>query len=248
MERESVMRALAWTGSAAGVVAVVLRALSISGVGIVASLAPARVGFVLGSAFGTATVLRSAGLALLGWALHERRAWLLGGAVILGSYAVTGHPKATSSPLSLLVVVQVVHVAAVATWFGGVVFLASELRRRRRQGDPRGSAIVVARFSTIAGVMVACAAATGTLLARSQLASVDALWTTAYGRALLAKLGCVALVLALGAYNRQFLVPAIDRRDDRRAWERFRRTCIAEALVMALGVLVATAAMTSGGI
>jgi len=139
-------------------------------------------------------------------------------------------------------------VTVAATWFGGLVFLVLELRRRRRSGDPRGSALLVTRFSTVASLGVVLAATTGALLGRSQLGSLDALGATPYGRALLAKLACVALVLALGAYNRLFLVPAIDRTDARRAWTRFRRTCVAEALVMAFGVLLATAAMTSGGL
>ena len=250
MEREAVMTNAAWIGSGAGVLAIFLRAISLSGVGVgvAASLAPARLGFVLGSPFGLSTLLRTAGLALLGRAPHERRAWWLGGLVILGSYSLVGHPRATGSPASLLVAVQVVHVTVAATWFGGLVFLVLELRRRRRSGDPRGSALLVTRFSTVASLGVVLAATTGALLGRSQLGSLDALGATPYGRALLAKLACVALVLALGAYNRLFLVPAIDRTDARRAWTRFRRTCVAEALVMAFGVLLATAAMTSGGL
>jgi hypothetical protein len=42
-------------------------------------------------------------------------------------------------------------------------------------------------------------------------------------------------------------VPAIAPRDAAVAWRRLRRTLLVEAFMIALGVLLATAAMTSGG-
>jgi putative copper export protein len=84
-------------------------------------------------------------------------------------------------------------------------------------------------------------------LTGGQVALRTAFWTTPYGRALVAKLAFVAVVLVVGGYNRQRVVPAIAERNDAAAWRRLRVTCVTEALVMALGVLLMTAAMTSGG-
>ena len=98
----------------------------------------------------------------------------------------------------------------------------------RRLGD--GFALVVGRFSVVAGASVVAAGATGTLLAWSQVGSVPALWETAYGRAVMIKVACVGLVAATGAYNHLFLVPAVERDDDAVvAWHRLRRTAPAEA-------------------
>jgi putative copper export protein len=94
-------------------------------------------------------------------------------------------------------------------------------------------------------VLVVCS---GTVLTAGQVALRTAFWTTPYGRALVAKLAFVGVVLVIGGYNRQRVVPAIAERNDPAAWRHLRVTCVAEALVMALGVLLMTAAMTSGGI
>ena len=52
---------------------------------------------------------------------------------------------------------------------------------------------------------------------------------------------------ALGAYNHVRLVPAVVGRDDVGAWRLLGRTAALEGAVIASAVLVATAAMTSGG-
>lgn len=143
---------------------------------------------------------------------------------------------------------QSAHVGAAAVWFGGGVLLALEIVRHRRKGDPCCSAETVARFSTLAGAALALVAVSGLVLARSQLASLGALISTAYGRALSAELALVAVVVAIGTYNHLRLVPAVVRDDDAVAWRRLGRTAAVEGAVIAAGVLVTTAAMTSGGI
>jgi putative copper export protein len=230
---------------------------------------------VLEVRFGDAALVRIAGLAVLaglGLPIEARRrqpgpgaptadrlglervSCLVGGAVVLASFALVGHPQATSAPL--LPIVQCVHVLVVSTWFGGVAFLAIELRRERQQrqrqpqqhrSDPRVSAEIVARFSTLATGLVPIAVATGAILANAELSDLRALVDTGYGRALLVKLSALAVPLAIGGYNRQRLVPAIVRRDEPAAWRHLRRTLVLEVLFIALGVLLATAAMTSGG-
>jgi putative copper export protein len=176
----------------------------------------------------------------------EKFACLLGGLVVLASFVLVGHPQATERA-PLLAFAQCIHVLAVSTWFGGVAFLSIELRQQRREGTARVFAGAIARFSTVAGATVVMAGATGLVLANSQLASPSALLDTPYGRALLVKLCVLAVPLLLGAYNRQRLVPAVVRRDEPAAWRHLRQTMTLEALFIALGVLVATAAMTSGG-
>jgi copper transport protein len=138
-------------------------------------------------------------------------------------------------------------VVAASVWFGGVAMLTLEIHQQRRNGTARASAETVARFSVLAGTCVGLVGLTGTVLASSQVTSPGALASSGYGRALVVKLTLVAVVVAMGAYNHFRLVPAVVGRDEAGAWRRLGRTAAVETVVIAVGVLVATAAMTSGG-
>jgi putative copper export protein len=253
----AVVRGAALLGVLASGAAVVLRAVELSAGSV--SVGLTRLGFVATTPFGIAALARVAGLVVLAWSASTPtggpaggRAAALGGVAVLAAFALVGHPQATPAASTALrgglVAAQVTHVLMAALWFGGICLLAMDLRERRRLGDPRGSAAVVARFSSLAGLAVLGVTATGLALARSQVDTIAGAPETAYGRALIAKLGCVALVVAIGGYNHQFLVPSVERKGDTAgAWRGLRRTLVAEGLVIGGGVLVATAAMTSGG-
>jgi copper transport protein len=62
---------------------------------------------------------------------------------------------------------------------------------------------VVAGFSATATVAVALLTLTGVAQGWRQLGGIDALWSTTYGRLLVAKVALVAAMVALGARNRQ---------------------------------------------
>lgn len=102
------------------------------------------------------------------------------------------------------------------------------------------AAVAVSRFSTMAAVLVAGLAVTGTLLAWRILGSWAALVRTGYGQALLVKLGLVVLVVAAAGYNRFRVRPAIAAAPTAQAgWVRLRRSMTVEA-----GLLVAVLAVT----
>jgi copper transport protein len=176
----------------------------------------------------------------------ERTAYVVAALVVVASFTVVGHPQATE-PRHLLVLSQAVHVVAASVWFGGVALLAVEIQQQRSRGTARASAETVARFSVLAGTCVGLVGLTGAVLASSQLTSLGAVASTGYGRALAVKLSLVAVVVAMGAYNHFRLVPGVVGRDEARAWRRLAHTAAVESFVIAVGVLVATAAMTSGG-
>jgi hypothetical protein len=67
----------------------------------------------------------------------------------------------------------------------------------------------VRRYSALATASVLAVGITGSVLAWSEIRSLDALTSTGYGQLFLVKLGAVALVAALGAYNHLRLVPAL---------------------------------------
>ncbi len=273
---ERVLLAAAVAGVVACLGTVPLRAVVVSGRGAAAVLDPDVTALVLTSRFGDAACLRLVALVLFGLTLSrpprgwerrlriirpgatmlvfgsisartvERAVCITAGLAALASFSMVGHPQA-SEPRPVLVAAQAAHVLAAAVWFGGGAVLALEIGRQRRWGSPRCTAEAVARFSTVAGVALGLAAVTGAVLARSQLASPGALVSTAYGRALVVKLLLVAGVAALGAYNHHRVVPAVVAEDDPAGWRLLGRTAAVEAVLMAVGVLVATAALTSGG-
>ena len=123
-----------------------------------------------------------------------------------------GHAGA-ERPVALNLSANVLHVLAVGAWLGGIVVLVGVLRHATAQLDgadrTRLLAAGVARFSTLAGVAVAVILASGvvqSLLAVDELAQ---LLETAYGRAVLIKLGLLAGIVALGWLNRSRHLPAL---------------------------------------
>jgi uncharacterized membrane protein len=133
---------------------------------------------------------------------------------------------------------------AAGLWIGGLVLLGLLLREARDADDPVGAAPVreVRRFSNVALVAVGVVVATGIARSFTELggfgAAADLLDST-YGRTLVAKVLAALALIAMGAVNRRRSIPrlAADPRP-------LRRMAGAE-LVVALGVIVLTATLTS---
>jgi putative copper resistance protein D len=107
-------------------------------------------------------------------------------------------------------VADAVHLFAAAVWVGGLVALARLLAGA--VADPVWAALVrhaLPRFSTMALIAVGLVVASGIVNAVFLLHSPAALFKTAYGLVLLAKIALVALMIALGALNKQVLMPRI---------------------------------------
>jgi copper transport protein len=206
--------------------------------------------------------------------LVAAQALALGGWVVVSvSFVLWGH--ATEAPYRWITLVSDgAHVAAAALWFGGLVGLAIVLRSRGRaqraeaaapvaaRPDPTGThdlvpdgpevvsstAAVVGRFSDVAAASVIVLLVAGVAMTLVQTdGSPSALWTTTYGRLVLAKVGLVVAVLAVAAFNRRRLVPTIRagaRTEDDgavpSAW-----TTLCRALVVEAAVLVAALAVTA---
>lgn len=170
---------------------------------------------------------------------------LAGAAVALISLPWVGHTR-TYGPGWLVVAADLVHVAAGSVWLGGIIGLTLALTRRTDLA-PERAARTVAGFSTAAAWLVLAVAVAGTTMAWRILGSVSGLWQTPYGKALLVKLGVVAVILAVAAWNRYRLLPAIAAQPRHgQALGRLRTTVRAEAagLVAVLavtGVLVTQA-------
>jgi copper transport protein len=113
--------------------------------------------------------------------------------------ALEGHAAADPHPLAM-VTVAAAHVAAASIWLGGVgafaLALAAEKNDRTRLGRE-----LAGGFAVAAGGALVLLALTGLVAAGAQVASIDALLTTDYGRTLLIKTGLAALAAAFGAVN-----------------------------------------------
>lgn len=170
-------------------------------------------------------------------------------AIVLGASLATA--EALSSHASALaearlpMAVDTVHLLGAAVWIGTISALAIAVWPAR--GATRREALTLAiairrPLAAVASVSAFAVAVSGLYSAGREVASVDALLTTFYGRTLIAKSGVVVVALALGAVN-FFLLRLIARGRLRRfPWQAIVAEAFAGALVLlAAGVLTASA-------
>jgi copper transport protein len=133
----------------------------------------------------------------------------------------------------LEVPVDILHVTAAAVWVGGLFALVVIVPR---EGVPPEIADRAARrFSTFALAAVIAVGLTGAVRALAELSSVSQLWTTSYGRAILAKSAIFAVLLVLGAVSRATVREGAGR----------LRNVVRVELVLAVALVVAVAILTS---
>lgn len=125
---------------------------------------------------------------------------LLGAALVL-TLGLSGH-AAAGDLVPIALVVDVVHVGAVALWLGGLVVVLAALLPRR---DPGELALVVPRFSSIAFASVAALVVTGSFQSWRQVGGLEALTDTTYGQLLLAKLALFVVMVGFGYLGRRWV-------------------------------------------
>jgi copper transport protein len=135
-------------------------------------------------------------------AVRSHRWWI--GAVVAGMGALATHGMLSHAyargPLASAV--NVVHLAAVTVWLGGLVVLAVVVLPRRRGEE---LSLLVPRFSNLAFVSVATAVMAGTALLVLISPRWTALPTSGYGRVLLLKLALVTALLVMASRARNFV-------------------------------------------
>jgi copper transport protein len=173
-------------------------------------------------------------------------------ASLLVSPALAGHAR-TQSPKALLFPADVVHVAAMGLWLGGLAMLAAAVPAAVRGLGPAERRWVVGRtassFSGVALVAVVAVAASGTVQAIFEVGSVGAFFDTGYGRIVLAKAVLLGVLIGFGAANRGWLIPSLTRAAEAVAnadgiWRSLRRNVRIEVVVVAV-VLAITAVLVS---
>lgn len=188
--------------AAAVLVETVVTAVDISGRSLAATLSDAGpVGLVTASAQARALgvqlllVVALAGLVLAGVGARRARAVAVLAALAWVPPLLTGHVAGSGSHL-LAAPSLVAHVLAGAAWVGGLA--AVTVLVAGRGAGSGGTAVTVARFSTLAGWCFVVVAASGVLNAGVRLGGPAALVESGYGRLVLAK---VAALLVLGGFG-----------------------------------------------
>ena len=166
---------------------------------------------------------------------------IIGAVGVVASYSFDGH-TVTEGPRWLHTVANVTHVSAAAVWSGGLAMLADLLRRSHRGGIHIVRHLM--RFSQLASVSLVLAGVGGTVMAVLVIDRFSDLWSTAWGRLLLAKIALVALAAFLGARSRWVHMPVASKSTAQFAedpvHERLCRIVVAEAVVLGcVGVLTA---------
>ena len=119
----------------------------------------------------------------------------------LVTWPLTGH--AAAAPLSPAIVASdVVHIAAMSVWLGGLLTLSVFLLRKT---DPRVLGVLLPAWSRWAALAVVWLVAGGVVQAVVQVGSVPALWRTDYGRLLLAKVAVLAVTLSVAFVARRMV-------------------------------------------
>ena len=165
---------------------------------------------------------------------------------VLLTFSMTSHAAATPGIARLALVNDFVHLCAAAVWVGGLfgfaagtpLFAGGLPESARRVALSR----LTRRFSVVALLSVCVLGVTGAFSAWAQVTEFAALAATPYGMALLAKVGVIAPLLALGAVNLVWVRPRL-RGSGRAA--RWLRRLVAGEIALAALALLAVGFMTS---
>ncbi|WP_436798870.1 copper resistance CopC/CopD family protein [Micromonospora aurantiaca (nom. illeg.)] len=202
---------LAWTGlgllAVATVAEVWLQVPYVNGGGLF-DVTGSGLSDVLGSAYGTTHLVRLGLLAAAAFLLRPLFAGPIGrtdgiilavlGGAALFTWPLAGHAAASPAP-AVSVVVDAVHLGGMAVWLGGLVMLAVFLLR---QADERELDAILPIWSRWAALAVAALLLAGTVQGLIEVAGLQALFDTTYGRLLLAKIALFVLVIGVAAYSR----------------------------------------------
>ncbi|GGK87396.1 copper resistance CopC/CopD family protein [Mangrovihabitans endophyticus] len=153
------------------------------------------------------------------------------GIAALATWPLTGHPTASPVP-GVSVVLDALHLAAMAVWLGGLVMLFGFLLPRADERELRAILPIWSRWATVA---VAGLVFAGVVQALIEIGSLRALVDSPYGRLILLKTALVVVVGGVAAYSRKL----VSSRAAASGPGRLRRAVLAELAVTAVVVGVA---------
>ncbi|GGB43814.1 hypothetical protein GCM10011316_14720 [Roseibium aquae] len=202
---------------------------------------PMILGMVADSPLGTSVALRLVGLALILAVLWRARAGLalalVGASIASASFALRGH--ALGEPQIILGALITLHILCLAFWVGAF----APMVRAARLDPPARAGALAHEFGRRAlwavGLVVLAGGFTLALLG----AATPSALSSPYGQMFAVKLVLFAGVLALAAFNKLTLTPALSAGTPGTG-ARLRRSISVEAGLVA-GILVVTAALTT---
>jgi copper transport protein len=135
---------------------------------------------------------------------HPLRWWWTASALVVGAGisltpGIAGH-AGTGIQTGLAIPADLVHVAGMASWLGGLVMLCVAVLPRRDVDELRR---VLPRYSALALGAIVALIVSGAYQAWRQVGSIDALKSTDYGKLLIAKLVAFAALVVAAAFSRE---------------------------------------------
>ncbi|MFO7172763.1 MAG: CopD family protein [Bacillota bacterium] len=163
--------------------------------------------------------------------------------LLLATLSLSGHAAATPGNPVWPVAADLLHLAATAAWYGGLLCFALLPWRTLERGEA-GTVVpqVFHRFSNLGLAAMAVLVGTGLYMAALRLYGLLALVEHPYGQALLVKLSFLAGVLALAGVNRFWLRPRLARQPSGPGPGTFRAIRWLVTAEAALGLCVVAAA------
>jgi copper transport protein len=156
------------------------------------------------TAIGAALAMLAGALALTGHSRSAARGLSLLGIAAAGiALALSGHAS-SAAPRWLTRPAVFVHTVSLTLWLGALVPLGAVLLAK-----DAAAAVTLARFSRFIPLAIAPLIASGVVLVVVQVEHPHGLLATTYGVVLCAKLALMALLLAVAAWNRVRLTPAV---------------------------------------
>lgn len=199
-----------------------------------------------------AIVLLLFGILIAYWWGSRGRTWLWSLALILTVLLLMGdawvsHVAAAVVWRGVALIAELTHLLGVALWVGGLGYFATLFWWSAfcEESPAAELAWAIPAFSLLAVGAVGLLTISGLYLAQLHLGSLAQLLSTPYGRILLAKLGVVALMVALGGYHQFVVHPRIvaslkasDPSADRSS-RQFKYTLRLEAILALSALLLA---------
>jgi copper transport protein len=177
------------------------------------------------------------------------RSAAIAAALALWGIAASGHAS-SATPRAPSILNAWLHLLSGAVWLGGIGLLVLVWTPAMRLGGrPVRQAVarhVLPAFGRVALPAFVVVAATGVVSLITQLGHLDALWTTAYGRVLLIKIGLVGLVAVASTVHAWRLRPRLLREGEPGAGvERRHWRLVRSEPVLGLGVVTAVAVLVA---
>ena len=158
---------------------------------------------------------------------------------MLTATVMTSHSASRMEDRALLVTLTALHYLATATWIGGLAYLLFA----SQAASPEARATITRNFSRSAQLSVAVLFLAGLGMSWVYVGSVAAIWGTAYGVMLGAKISLFAVLLMLGLAN-FYIVKGIGADKTGTGAKSLRRFGEAE-IGIGLSIILAAASMTS---